>query len=79
MVTNVEQGRNKSNNVKVTIDGVEKCLVQWCEERGLSSALVRTRIRKYKWSPEEALGFVSRPFKSYKKTPRAAVQLHLPF
>ena len=30
-ITMVEQMRNKTNNVRITIDGKEKCLVEWCE------------------------------------------------
>lgn len=31
IITMAEQMRNKTNNVRITIDGVERCLMEWCE------------------------------------------------
>lgn len=49
-----EQCRNRSNNVNITIDGVTKAEVCWCEEYGISRSAFRNRIRRG-MSPKMAL------------------------
>lgn len=41
--TREEQGRNKRNNVRVTIDGVTRTLVEWAEISGLSYETIYQR------------------------------------
>lgn len=49
------QARNKRNNLRVTIDGVTKCLAEWCEERGLNYGAISNRITRDGWEPSLAL------------------------
>lgn len=49
-----EQGRNKSNNVIIEINGVRKCLAQWAEDCGIKYHALHRRIR-HGWSIERAL------------------------
>jgi hypothetical protein len=48
------QTRNKRANRLVTINGVTKCLGEWCEAYGRDYRLVHHRI-KTGWAPEAAL------------------------
>lgn len=43
MVTNTIQQRNKRSNINVTINGVTKCLKEWCIELGLNYKLTYQR------------------------------------
>lgn len=52
--TTFTQARNKSNNVKFTLNGVTKTLKEWSEETGISRATLGRR-RLLKWSDEDAL------------------------
>ena len=47
--------RNKSNNLRYTIDGIEKVLIEWCELYQMSYHLVRQRIIDYGWDIKRAL------------------------
>lgn len=60
-VTNKEQARNKRNTVYLTIRGVTKPLITWCEERGMPYRTVRSRVSAG-WSDEKAL---DTPVKQY--------------
>lgn len=44
--TRQEQGRNKSNNRRVEINGIEQCVVQWAEQAGISQKLIHARLRR---------------------------------
>lgn len=48
------QGRNKRNNVMITIDGETQPLCVWAERSGLQYATVHQRIRKG-WTAEKAI------------------------
>lgn len=50
----VTQGRNKRNNVLLTIDGETHPLAVWAERAGLKYGTVHQRLRKG-WSPEDAV------------------------
>ena len=43
--TRVQQGQNKRNNHRVTINGTTKSLMQWCHDIGISYATVYHRVR----------------------------------
>jgi len=53
--TQKEQQRNTCSNKLFTIDGVIKCLAEWCEYYGLKYSTVYARIYYYGWTIEEAL------------------------
>lgn len=44
--TDVEQARNARTNIKVTIDGVTKCLSEWAEINGVNYATARYRVKR---------------------------------
>jgi hypothetical protein len=46
--TRVEQNRNKSNNIYVTIDGATRCVAEWSELSGIKAATIHRRIG-YNW------------------------------
>lgn len=50
-----EQVRNRTNTVMVEIDGVTKCLADWCYERGLPTSTVWMRMKRTGCSPLDAL------------------------
>lgn len=52
--THTEQQRNRRDNVRLTLNGETKCLVEWAEEAGLKVVTVQTRLRRG-WSVEDAL------------------------
>lgn len=52
--TSKQQNRNRTNNRIVEINDVAKPLAEWCEEYGVSYALVSKRLRRG-WPPVEAL------------------------
>jgi len=54
------QGANRRQARPVTINGESKTLGQWAYERNLNEGTVRTRVRRYGWTPEEALNFIPR-------------------
>lgn len=53
--TSKEQGRNKRNNLHITIDEVTLTLPEWCERYNAKYWLVIRRIKKWNWTPLEAL------------------------
>lgn len=52
--TTTEQQRNRSSNLLVEIDGVTKCITEWCEIFGTCRKRAYCRIRKG-WTPEDAV------------------------
>ncbi len=54
-----EQNRNRRDNRLITINGITKCIIKWCEIRKLPYARVWWRIN-HGWTPEEALEIISR-------------------
>lgn len=42
-----QQNRNRSNNVKVVLDGVERLLIDVCSDVGVSYATARYAMKKY--------------------------------
>lgn len=69
--TKKQQSRNTRASVFVTYKGVTKNIGDWCDELGLNAALMRERIRKHKWSVEQAFETPTLPlghtYKLYKK------------
>lgn len=53
-VTLAEQARNKSDNRRITINGVTKLITEWCKEAPVSTTQVYYRL-KHGWTIEEAL------------------------
>lgn len=53
--TREEQCRNRRYNVRLTINGETKLLVEWAEEYGLKPATIRRRL-KVGYTPEQAVG-----------------------
>jgi hypothetical protein len=53
-VTPTENGRNKRNNILLTLGDKTQCTSAWSEELGISGATLRARVR-YGWSDEEVL------------------------
>lgn len=54
------QCRNKTNNAKLTAFGQTKLLVEWAEQLGVSTAVIRQRLKKYGWAPEKAVSTPAR-------------------
>lgn len=52
--TSTEQNQNKSNVLKVTFNGVEKPLIVWCKELGISHQCVSSTKSRRKKSAQEA-------------------------
>jgi hypothetical protein len=52
--TQKEQANNKRNNVRILYNGVTMTLPQWADKFGLPISLVRKRICRFGWTPEEA-------------------------
>ena len=52
--TKIEQENNKRTNRKVTIDGAEKNLCQWCRQFGINPITVQSRLR-LGWDVETAI------------------------
>ncbi|MGY8988455.1 MAG: hypothetical protein ACKVG7_07840, partial [Flavobacteriales bacterium] len=62
--TKKEQGRNRRSNRILTFNNKTQTLIEWSEELGISSAVIRQRIKASGWSIEEAL---TTPARQYKK------------
>ncbi len=54
-VTMKQQNRNKRDTVNITINGVTKCLTDWCYILGLNYNTVQARRHRLHWSIEKAL------------------------
>jgi hypothetical protein len=55
--TSTEQGRNRRNNLRLTIDGETRCAAEWAEARGISPFTIYTRIRRGSTHFEAVFGF----------------------
>jgi len=49
-----EQGNNKRNNIKITLNGQTKTLGQWADDVGISAQCLRSRLRRG-WSEDKTL------------------------
>jgi len=49
-----EQNRNRTSNVKITLDGVTKILIEWSEAGGINPQVIKKRI-KNGWSIKDAI------------------------
>lgn len=49
-----QQARNRTSNIRITIDGVTKILVEWGEESHTNSATIKKRL-KMGWTPKESV------------------------
>lgn len=56
--TSTEQRRNTRNNLFIEIDGVTKCMIEWCAHFGVPKSTAQKRISTLGWSPQDA---VSKP------------------
>lgn len=45
-ITMKEQARNKTNNIFIMINGVQKCIAEWCEILGLSDKTIYMRYER---------------------------------
>lgn len=54
-ITQQEQCRNQDKTVMVTIDGVTKPRIVWCEDYGIPEYVVRARVNRNKWDVLRAL------------------------
>lgn len=52
--TQLEQANNKSNTVRITLNGINKPISDWCRDLNVSRTKVYQRIHKLKWTPELA-------------------------
>lgn len=62
-VDKTTQQRNRRGNLYYTINGVTKCLKEWCQVHNLNYATVHKRVSKYNWSIGEALELKERTTK----------------
>lgn len=60
--TRKEQQRNRRNQRLLTFNGETRCLTEWAELRGMTAAVLATRLR-LRWSVERALTEPVRPTK----------------
>lgn len=58
--TQREQQNNRTNNHRITINGVTLTLSEWARAAGLKPSLVNDRINRYGWTIQMALSKVSR-------------------
>ena len=54
-ITQRAQCRNQEKTVMVTIDGVTKPRIEWCEQYGIDYAVVRARVNRNGWDNERAI------------------------
>jgi hypothetical protein len=54
-VTVKDQDRNRSNNVKITHNGITHCLSEWAEIAGITPAALWMRINRHGWAFERAI------------------------
>lgn len=52
--TVAQQNRNRTSNIKLTINGITKILIEWSEEVNVPYETIRQRL-KNGWIPEEAI------------------------
>lgn len=53
--TRKDQGRNKTNNLRILYRGKNLPVCQWAEITGLNPITIRQRIKYYGWSAKETL------------------------
>lgn len=63
------QGANRAQAQPITINGESKTLGRWAYELKLNQSIVRTRVCRYGWTPEEALELVPRRAPTNSKNP----------
>jgi hypothetical protein len=61
------QANNKSNNIRIEIDGQTCTLAEWCSKYRMDYTVAWDRIHEYKWEPIKALTTPVRKHKPYKK------------
>jgi len=49
-----QQAHNRSNSIKITIDGTSKLVIEWARELGIKVSVVQGRLRRG-WTPIDAL------------------------
>ncbi len=54
-VTQIEQARNKSSNIKLSYDGKTLCLAEWSQITNLSYGTLWERVKILGWSAEKTL------------------------
>ena len=54
-VTQKEQMSNTTRNIKVTINGITKCVAEWCEEYGILQTTVYQRVTNFGWNYHDAI------------------------
>ena len=54
-ITKKQQARNKTTSRIIEIDGVSKCLAEWCDEYGIKYLTAYKRICELGWEPKKAL------------------------
>ena len=54
-VTPKEQMSNTTRNIKVTINGITKCVAEWCEEYGILQTTVYQRVTNFGWNYHDAI------------------------
>lgn len=52
--TDLEQSRNRSNNLFYTFNGETLILKEWADKLGFEYSFLRARLRQLKWTPEKA-------------------------
>ncbi len=50
-----QQSRNRRSNIMVTMNGMTKTLIEWCEEFGVKYKLVHNRVRGLGWDVSKAI------------------------
>lgn len=50
-----EQNNNRSSNYIVTAFGQDHTLAEWSDITGINWSIIRQRIKRNNWTPEEAL------------------------
>jgi hypothetical protein len=59
------QALNRTDTLRITVNGVTKALMDWAREIGLKSSTVHMRIDKYGWDPVVAATTPARKHKTY--------------
>jgi hypothetical protein len=50
-----QQQNNKTNNRRVTANGVTRTVSEWAEHTGIARWVIDQRLCKLGWSPEDAI------------------------
>jgi hypothetical protein len=73
------QGNNKRNNRLLTSQGVTMTLSQWADARGIQRGTIFLRIKRGRWSIDQALGFEDPPFDPRAHKSYASSRTYKPF